>query len=486
MVLPHEFFLAFGGNLDLENRWIVMANLIPWRKIEEAYVDSLKDWSQGKKALSARIAIGSLVIKEFLNLSDRETVLQIKENPYLQYFLGLSSFQEEDLFHPSLMTHFRKRLGPEVINQVNEWMVEEQTKQASKNQKADSEDKGDSVNQSSCSQDSEIPKDSLSHQGNLLIDATCTPADITYPTDLRLLNEAREKLEGIIDTLHEPYKGKQAKPRTYRKQARKAYLSVAKQRRPKQKIVRKAIGKQLNFIKRDINHMKSLIHQVGLKHLSKKQYRDLLIIQELYRQQQQMYETKNQRIEDRIVSIQQPHIRPIVRGKSKANVEFGAKISVSVIDGFAFLDEIGWDSYHEGSLLEKSVESYRERHGVYPEAVLADQIYSTRENRRYCKEHGIRLSGPKLGRPSKKTKESDEQKRIGYQDAVARNAIEGKFGEGKRTYGLGLIRARLQKTSETVISLQFLVMNLSKALRESFLSFLTSWSCGPLRLIIFK
>lgn len=79
----------------------------------------------------------------------------------------------------------------------------------------------------------------------MLLDATCAPADVAYPTDLNLLNEAREKLEEIIDTLHAPQIGRARKPRTYRDKARKEYLAVAKQRRANGKVIRRAIGKQL-------------------------------------------------------------------------------------------------------------------------------------------------------------------------------------------------------------------------------------------------
>src|SRR5699024_1559932 len=136
-----------------------------------------------------------------------------------------------------------------------------------------------------------------------------------------------------------------------------------------------------------------------------------------------MFETKGSSIEDRIVSINQPHVRPIVRGKANARVEFDAKLSVSVLDGYAFLDVLSWDSYHEGKGLRESVEKYKDRYGYYPEAVLADTTYRTRENRAYCKERGIRQSGPKLGRPSKNEQINAAQKRIERQDASERNAI---------------------------------------------------------------
>jgi hypothetical protein len=475
MLLPDDFFLPFGGRLNPENRWVVMANLIPWWKAEEAYKESLKDVTQGNKAYSVRVALGALIIKEKLGTSDRETIEQITENPYLQYFLGLPEFMEKPPFDASIMTHFRKRISREMIDEVNEWIVEAQRTQ---NDDDDNDDHRGTPSSSAPSEEKEQGRGALkTHQGKLLIDATCAPADISYPTDLKLLNEAREKLEVMIDVLHEPLRGKQKKPRTYRKQARKSYLSIAKQKSPKRKKVRKAIRKQLGYVGRDLNHLEGLSRQSGLERLSRKQYRELLVIQELYRQQRQMFESKTHRIGDRIVSIHQPHVRPIVRGKAHTNVEFGAKLSMSLVDGWAFLDHLQWDAYHEAADLPGAVEAYVQRGGTYPEAVLADKIYLTRENRKYCKERGIRLTGPKLGRPPKQ--ESKEKKQIEKQDAAERNAIEGKFGEGKRTYGLGLIRACLRNTSETVISLQVLVMNLSKALRGySFFIFFMDLELG--------
>jgi hypothetical protein len=292
---------------------------------------------------------------------------------------------------------------------------------------------------------------------------------MAYPTDLSLLNQAREKLETIIDTLHEPERGKSPKPRTYRERARKAYLAIAKQRRVKPRTMRKAVGKQLRFVARDLRIVSELAITGDLTRLSRRQYKELFVIQELYRQQQDMYNSGTHSIPDRIVSISQPHVRPIVRGKAKANVEFCAKLAISVVKGYALREYLSWDSYNKGSTLQASVEAYRARFGFYPKAVLADQIYRTRENLRYCKEKGIRLSGPQLGRPSA---DQQEQKRIAKADASARNAVEGKFGEGKRSYGLGRIRAHLQTTSETVIGLQLLVMNLEKRLRVLFLPIL--------------
>ena len=211
-----------------------------------------------------------------------------------------------------------------------------------------------------------------------------------------LLNQARVKIEKIIDTLYEPLKfNLDKKPKTYRNLARKEYLKVAKKRRPSRKEIRKGIKKQLQYIKRNLSHIDQLI-QVGaaFEVLSNSQYKSLLVVAEVYRQQQWMYDNKTQRIDDRIVSLSQPHIRPLVRGKVGTPVEFGAKLSASVRDGYAFLDRISWDNFNESGDLKSQIEAFKLYTGVYPESVHVDKIYRTRSNRAFCKEKGIRISGP--------------------------------------------------------------------------------------------
>ena len=115
----------------------------------------------------------------------------------------------------------------------------------------------------------------------------------------------------------------------------------------------------------------------------------------------EMFSAKKKSVDNRIVSIHQPHVRPIVRGKANAKVEFGAKINVALVDGFSFLDDISWDAYNEGTRLKESVEKYKNRFGYYPENVLVDKIYCTRENRTYLKKNDINLKAKPLGRPSK-------------------------------------------------------------------------------------
>lgn len=181
-----------------------------------------------------------------------------------------------------------------------------------------------------------------------------------------------------------------------------------------------------------------------------------------------MYENNTHKVDDRIVSISQPWVRPIVRGKAGVPVEFGAKLSVSVINGYIRSEKLCWDAYNESKTLQETVESYHERTGSYPQKVLADKIYRTRENIRYCKTHGIHMNGPRLGRPPKDKELYRQQKADERREAGERNEVEGKFGTGKRVYGLGRLTARLQDTCETQIHMIILTMNLLKKMKSSF------------------
>lgn len=453
---PSDFELPFGGNLSLLNRWVKMAELIPWSEFEAEYAKNFPT-EKGAPAKSWRMALGALIIKEKLGISDRETVEQIRENPYLQYFIGQSSYSNEPPFDPSLFVHFRERISPNLINKVNKRMVEKMRELTpiKPEKKKDSDGKNESPN-----------------RGKLIIDATCAPADITYPTDLGLLNRARVHTEKIIDILYKQIKEKtHKKPRTYRNLARKDYLAVAKQRRPTKNKRRQAIKKQLQYIKRNLAHIEQLIDSgATLEGLNKKQYKTLLVLAEVTRQQQWLFDNNKQSIEDRIVSLSQPHIRPIVRGKAGKSVEFGAKLSASCFEGYVFLDRMSWDNFNESGDLKAQVEAYHRFTGYYPESVHADRIYRTRENRAWCKEKGIRISGPPLGRPPANVSKS--KKKQALEDERIRNAIEGKFGQGKRRFGLNRVMAKLDNTSGTVIAITFLVMNLVTWWRRVFCVFL--------------
>jgi hypothetical protein len=448
-----NFAISFGEKLRRDNRWVILADIIPWDEFEKRYASQFKS-KTGNHALPVRVALGSLIVKEKMKLSDEDTVQSIQESHYLQYFIGYEVYKDEKPFDASLMLHFRKRLGAKILSEVNDLIIE-RTRATEAGSKPKDPPSGDAATE---------------NKGQLIVDATCAPQDVRFPNDVGILNEAREKTDQMIDTLVAASPEGTKRPRTYRKKARVKFLGFIRRRRNTEQAVRRALREQLQYVNRNLIYVKELVDSVGATKLSRKQYRDLLVISEVYRQQQEMYKTRNRSLSGRIVSISQPHVRAIARGKARAAFEFGAKVSLGVVNGFCRVDRLSWDPYNESTDLQSQIEDYRKRYGSYPESVHADKIYRTRDNLRYCKEHTIRITGPKLGRPYKETEENKkllrELRKLERADEGIRSEVEGKFGVAKRRYSLGLIRAKLRATSETSIMLVFFMMNLERILRE--------------------
>lgn len=437
-----DFNQPLGLKMNPENRWVKKAAMIPWKEIEEKYSRIFKS-TTGMVAKSARVALGSLLIQKQLGFSDRELTEEIRENPYMQYFIGLPGYEDKIPFVPSLMVEFRKRFTEEVLSDINEMIIRHNSTEEG------SDDKPESGN-GNC--DEEISD----NKGTIILDATCAPQKIEFPQDVNLLNEAREALEKIVERICE--ENKETKPRMYKEKARKDYLNIARCKRRNNKKLRSAIKAQLQYIRRDLGYIQNLMAKGN--ELNKKESRQLQIIKKVYEQQRTMYREKIHSIPERIVSISQPYIRPIVRGKAAQPVEFGAKFDMSLDEkGLGRIERLRFEAYNESEVLQEAVERYKRRSGHYPQRVLADKIYRNRKNLNYCKEHGIRLSGPSLGRP-RKERESD--RKTEYKDNTDRVEVERAFSLAKRSYGLGCIVTRLSETTESSIALSIIAMNIGR------------------------
>ena len=488
-----DFFMPFGGKLLKTNRWVKLASIMPWEHIEQIYMASFQS-ERGRPAISSRIAFGSIFIKENDNLTDEGTVAAIAENPYMQYFLGLTAFQAEPLFDPSMMVHFRKRFPVEEVAKINEYIctgvwpdqqrnvdlndtqeeLQQEETQQDENQESNQEhpSKSGKRDKNTSKKKLKREKKQKKNRGKLIMDATVAPADIKYPTDIDLLNKSREHLETAVDILWKEVPHKGHKLPYSPKKARKSYLSLAKSKKWTEAKCRTAIGDQLRCIQQATKRLEEL--EVLVPDYEKRfpawLHRRLEVIPLVYAQQKGMYDNHTHTCEDRIVSLEQPHVRPIQRGKRPNPTEFGQKLHLSVVDGFTYLEQTCWSNFNEGCDLAAVVADYYRKFGCYPEAVLADKIYQTRANRAFCKEKGIRLTGPALGRP--KAGEADrKQKRQMYKDACDRNAVEGRNGNAKRRFGLDLIAAKLDETAKTEAALILTAMNAAHRLARWLLRF---------------
>ena len=291
-----DFFLPFGGKLYGDNRWIKLAELIPWDELEDVYAAQFCN-GFGAPAKPFRMALGALIIKARLGLTDEELVEQIKENPYLQFFIGLEAFQYSAPFDPSMMVYFRKRLPETVVNDCNERIVRYGLKVIhSFEDKLPGDDSGCGAGSATTSDQAQQSSNKQTSQGSLLIDATYAPVNIRHPTNLSLLNVdevfsegvAREVTEILIDAMHVQVRDRFGhKPSTHRKRVRQQFLAVSKKKRPRISKIRKAIKQQLSHLKRNLSSIDALIAFGGnLLAAGRHVYQKLLVVSELVRQPQ--------------------------------------------------------------------------------------------------------------------------------------------------------------------------------------------------------
>jgi IS5 family transposase len=472
---------------------VKLAAVIPWDKLANVYYRKMNS-DFGAPSLDARMVIGAVIIKHMLNIDDREVVAQIQENMYLQYFVGLSSFTTEEPFDASLMVSIRYRLGQDVMEAFNNLILQEagvipplpeqpviNTESSGENDRSDvssekpTEDLNDRIEDLQASDNDEIKKGKaektpgVPNSGTLLVDATIAEQQIEYPTDLKMLNESREQLERIIEQVCK--EGSLLQPRMYKNNARKDYLGLAKKKKKTKKDIRKGLRAQLQYVSRDLKYINKLLdeHTALRTALDKRDWKLLQVIHEVYRQQQEMYTEDKRSIEDRIVSVHQPPVRPMPRGKDRVQTEFGSKQLVMLKDGYTHVAKISWDNFNEGVHLQDCVEKYKQIYGCYPEKVSVDSIFGNQANRKYLKEKEIRFVGKQLGRPPKTT--SAEKRKL-RKEMAGRNAVEAKFGQGKSSYGLHKIKARIKETSESWILSIYFIMNLVKLSERVFLCLL--------------
>ena len=233
-------------HMNPKNRWIRLADQIPWNVFEEKYAQLFPS-NTGNVAKPLRMALGSLIIQKKLQFSDRELVEQITENPYLQYFIGLPGYQETSPFDASTLTLFRKRLTQEIIMEVNEYILDHDDENTPPTSGSGKEEP------------SRSSQEEPENQGTLIVDAPCAPANIRSPQDVSLLNEAREKLETVIYRFCKAYGLKL--PRRYSRKARKEFLAFAKSKKHTAKRIRKAIRKQLSFVRRDLGYLEQYMSE---------------------------------------------------------------------------------------------------------------------------------------------------------------------------------------------------------------------------------
>ena len=417
----------FGGKLNESNRWLRIAELIPWEELEEEYAKHFSD--VGRPATDAQLAIGLLLLKHMTGLSDEEVVQEVLENPYMQAFCGFEEFVTEEILDPSTLTKMRERLGLDFFRKL-----ERKTYKML------------------------IDRRIIKAKG-MLVDATVFPEEIKYPNDVGLLNDVREWL---VRKIKKAGKIIGKKYRTYPRKGRKDYLNFSKKKRKTKKTINKAKRQMLQYVRRNIQQLKDAVEQVkAVGQRVKQNIMDRLqVAEKIYHQQLEMYKRKVNRIDDRIVSFHRPYVRPIKRGKAGKKTEFGGKGALVHVEGFMFLDYFEHSAFAEENLMAAHVLGYVDRFGKLPPYVTADTKYGTLENRELMGKLEVRASFKRRGRPPKTV---DSRDRWFKRKQRERNRIEGGIGNSKEHYGLNRVRYSIKDGSEMWVRAGILAMNLKAA-----------------------
>ena len=367
-----------------------------------------------------------------MGLTDRGVVAAIRDTPALQYFVGLSEYKAVAPFSYSSLTHFRKRIADisELITNIINDTVRAKIEAL-------------------------VPFE----VDTVITDATAVPVKIKYPQDTVLLNQARLNLETMaIDMAHQlgvP------NPRMYKRKAKHCWTAFSRHPKQQRGGFHKQVKAQLQYIRRDLRYINEFI-DLGST-LPEKQAIRLGVIRILFDQQWYMYTHKTHRVENRIISLQQPYIRPIQRGKANAKVEFGAKVDCSLSEGVIDIERFDFNAFSEGKDFKATLDHYYDLHGHYPDEVLADTLYRNRENLKLCKDLGIRICGPKMGRHPKHV--DADQRRKDTDAENRRGAIERRFAFMKGSLGLDLVNTRTAESLAVKIDEAIVLSNVLTLIR---------------------
>ena len=299
-----EFKTPFEKEIDKNNRWVILANSLPWDELASIYHKAMNK-GVGAPGKDARLVIGALIVKHNLGLSGDETIQIIRENPYIQYFLGIKEFTYNPIFDSGLFPSILKRLGINTFNAMHKEIIEKALNISVKNNR-----KG-------------------------LIVASKEKDHITnFKSNLRLLSEARIAGEEIIDALCIAFNHK-PKPTTYRQRAFSQSTLALDEMAPTLKENKKAIGRQINYLKRDIKNIHKLLDiytgkidrdkfsiikgafTITLNDLNLKRF---WIIQQVLEQQQKMHKSGRNNYPDRIIDLQNPYSRIVANTKAKFRI----------------------------------------------------------------------------------------------------------------------------------------------------------------------
>jgi len=288
-----------------------------------------------------------------------------------------------------------------------------------------------------------------------MMDATVYESNIRYPTDVKLIWECIEKVYQIH--LQKRKNLKLRRSRSNYEKHKKNYLGYQRNRRKSRRNDKKLRKKLLKYLLRLLNGLQDL--QTGYQfRLSNKETKLISNIKTIYDQQHELLYGIRENVKQRIVSLNKPYVRPIIRGKEVKPVEFGAKVHKVQIDGLSFIEHLSYENFNEGTRLKQSI-AFHQKHFGRCKQLGADAIYATNENRRYCNSLGIATSFLAKGKQGKLQEQKSAMRSV--LSSIRGTILEGSFGNEKNHYLLNKIKAKTDTTEIAWIFFGMLTANAS-------------------------
>lgn len=420
--------------LDSENELFKIAKTLDWVKLSDKLSEFYSS-DNGRPTKSSRLKIGLLVLKHLYKLSDKDTLKTLKENIYAQYLCNISLEGTKKCLNSSTLTYFRKQIGLKGIKFIEEEVLDS------------------------------LKRAKLLKNKILVCDTTVVPSGIAYPTDISLLEKVRAKAVGYLE------KAKQFTAdtyRTYKRTARKVFITYQKIRHHTIQSRRRVQRKILQFSKRNVAQLKNALEKISqgannslnkIKNKVQEQFLKqahafLVTASNIVEQQKDIY--KRLPVKERIVSVHQPHLRPMVRGKYPVEVEFGPKILLNLKNNFLFLEHLSFNNISDSQLLDISLKGYQERFGSLPAQLAADRGFWSKDNHQLAVDYGIKKIAIENKGKSSYLKGKPFRERL----RRLRCKIEAKISLAKRKYGLDCTRYRIPQGEEIWVRLGLIALNL--------------------------
>lgn len=476
--LSLDTFCSSFDDLDKNNRWVKLGDLLPWTELEKVYNSCVDEAQSAAGNKLACIIIGVCIIKHKFSRSDKETVSMIQKNPYIQYLHCLSNFTDKSLFDQSLFTTIRKRIAIEEINRFTTELFNKglASKEACQIEKQKCKDDNEEL-PITCTGDNGVgfmDSQKRTHKGVLKINATCDDAEVRYPVAVDIIHNGYKIADRYIRKIYKWLHIKNI--RSFYCDACSFYIELIKRKKKETILIRSTTSAMLN-------HMKKVLRKLVELFVEFRSSQDILQPHEqcilrttfgMCSQQSEMFEEKKHQCKDRILCIFQPHVPSIVRSKSETPTEFGEKAGVVANEEYTFIEHYSGNTCNENSKFLLQIQSFKERFGHVPATILADKIYISKAYKTILKEYEIKAYCKPLDRLTKKIKSSEYIEKIG-EVVEERNEVECSFGLGKRIYRASNIRAKFPETLGCWTGMCYFVKSMMKVLRGLRLAIFEFW-----------